>query len=66
MATNLQIDDKLLTLALKIGDLGTKKATVNAALAEFINRRRQLKILENFGKIDFDPAYDYKKQRARK
>ncbi|HEV7487639.1 MAG TPA: type II toxin-antitoxin system VapB family antitoxin [Thermoanaerobaculia bacterium] len=65
MASNLAIDDSLLNEAQKIGGLGTKKATVTQALEEFIQHRKQMKILELFGKIDFDPKYDYKKQRRK-
>lgn len=36
MATNLAIDLELLNQALAIGGEGTKKATVNRALREFI------------------------------
>ena len=28
-------------------------------------RRKQLKILDLFGQIDYDPDYDYKEQRKR-
>lgn len=66
MATNLGIDDKLLQEAHKISGQPTKKATVNEALKEFIQRRKQLRILELIGKIDFDPKYDYKKARRRR
>jgi hypothetical protein len=66
MATNLGIDDKLLAEALKVGGQKTKQATVNLALSEFIKRRRQLKAIELFGTIDFDPDYDYKRERRRK
>ena len=66
MATNLDIDDRLLSEALKIGGYRTKKETVNEALREFIRYRKQVKVIELFGKIDFDPKYDYKKQRRRK
>jgi Arc/MetJ family transcription regulator len=65
MATNLDIDEKLLADALEAGDLKTKKATVNEALREFIQRRKQTEILKLFGSIEFDPRYDYKKGRAR-
>jgi len=65
MATNLAIDDRLLQEAQKIGGQRTKKATVTEALEEYIQRRKQVKILELFGTIDFDPSYDYKKQRRR-
>ena len=66
MATNLAIDDRLLEEARKIGGLATKKATVTQALNEYIQRRKQTKILELFGQVDFDSTYDYKRQRRRK
>lgn len=66
MPTNLTIDDALLTEAVKEGGLKTKKATVNEALREFIQRRKQLRIMELFGTIDFDPGYDHKKGRSRR
>ena len=66
MATNLAIDDALLTEALKEGGLKTKKDTVNEALREYIQKRRQKKILALFGTIDFDPSYDHKKGRTRR
>jgi Arc/MetJ family transcription regulator len=65
MATNLAIDQKLLEKALEVSGFKTKKETVNLALQEFINRHKQLEILELFGKMDPDPEYDYKKGRAR-
>ena len=66
MATNLAIDPKLLEDAQKAGNLKTKKDTVNEALREFIQRRKQAEILKIFGSIDFDPDYDHKKSRTRK
>jgi len=65
MATNLAIDDNLLQEALSISGLKTKKDTVNYALKEFINRRKQLEILALFGKLEPDADYDYKKARER-
>lgn len=65
MATNLAIDDALLAEALRVGGHRTKKDTVNEALAEYIQHRKQAKVVELFGKIDFDPTYQYKKQRRR-
>ena len=65
MPTNLAIDDALLTEAQKVGGHRTKKDTVNEALKEYIQRRRQAKITDLFGTIEFDRAYDYKKQRRR-
>ncbi|RZB36247.1 MAG: hypothetical protein SRB2_02327 [Desulfobacteraceae bacterium Eth-SRB2] len=65
MATNLAIDDKLLHKALEISGLKTKKDTVNLALKEFVDRRKQLEIINIFGKMDPDPDYDYKRGRTR-
>lgn len=65
MPSNLAIDDNLLTEAQKVGGHRTKKDTVNEALREYIQRRRQAKVAELFGTIDFEPSYDYKKQRRR-
>jgi len=65
MATNLAIDQKLLEKALEVSGFKTKKETVNLALQEFINRHKQLEILNLLGEMDPDPKYDYKKGRAR-
>jgi Arc/MetJ family transcription regulator len=66
MATNLALDDNLIEEACKRGGHKTKKEAVTAALNEYIQRRRQLKFLEQFGTVDFDPTYDYKADRRRK
>jgi hypothetical protein len=63
MPTNLAIDDRLIDEARRIGAHRTKKETVNAALQEYIQRRKQVEILKLFGTIDYDPDYDYKKAR---
>jgi len=65
MPTNLAIDDELLREAQKVGGHQTKKDTVNEALREYIQRRRQVKITDLFGTIELQPTYDYKKQRRR-
>jgi Arc/MetJ family transcription regulator len=65
MPTNLAIDDVLLAEAQKAGGHRTKKDTVNEALREYIQRRRQARVVDLFGKVEFDPSFDYKKQRRR-
>ena len=64
MATNLSIDTDLLEEALNVGGLSTKKDTVNLALLEFIQRRKQQEIVELFGHFPCDNDYDYKKGRG--
>ncbi len=66
MATNLAIDEGLIEAARQAGKHRTKKEAVTAALDEYIRRRRQLRILDSFGTLDFDPAYDYKAERRKK
>ena len=66
MATNLALDDRLIEEAKKLGKHRTKKETVTEALKEYIQRRKQMEILNLFGRIEYDEAYDYKKQRARR
>lgn len=66
MATNLALDDHLIEEARAIGGHKTKKDAVNAALADYVQRRKQLGIIKLFGTIDYDPRYDYKAERRRK
>ena len=63
MATNLSIDTRLLEEALQVGGLKTKKETVNQALKEYVQRRKQREITALFGQLPQDPDYDYKKGR---
>ena len=66
MATNLALDDRLLEEAVKIGGKPTKKAAVTEALEEYIARRKQARIVDLFGTVEFDPTYHYKTQRRRR
>jgi hypothetical protein len=65
MATNLSIDPQLIEQALEVSGERTKKAAVTKALEEFIARRRQKRILELMGKLEWDSSYDYKAERSR-
>ena len=66
MPTNLAIDDNLLREAQAIGKKATKKATVTEALEEYIARRKRIQALSLIGKIEFDPRFDYKKDRRKR
>jgi Arc/MetJ family transcription regulator len=65
MATNLDLDPKLIDRVLEASGEKTKKAAVTRALQEFLARREQREIVELFGKVDWDPDYDYKRDRSR-
>ena len=66
MATNLALDPQLIERALKVSGEKTKKAAVTRALEEFIARRGQKRLVELMGKLEWDPAFDYKAERTRR
>jgi hypothetical protein len=63
MTTNLTIDSELLDHALAVSGARTKEEAVTIALQEFIARREQANVVESFGSLDWDEAYDYKADR---
>lgn len=65
MATNLALDPDLLERAFRVSGEPTKKAAVTRALQEFIARREQRRIVELFGKLEWDVSFDYKAERSR-
>ena len=66
MATNLAIDPDLLQRALVASGEKTKTAAVTLALREFVARREQVQLVDLFGSLEWDPRYDYKKERDRR
>jgi hypothetical protein len=66
MATNLSLDPDLIERALKVSGERTKKAAVTRALEEFIARRRQKRLVELMGKLEWDHGFDYKAERSRR
>ena len=65
MATNLAIDNDLLTQALELGEFKSKKETVNTLLREFILRQKQLEVIDLFCTIKFDDQFDCRKMRGK-
>jgi hypothetical protein len=66
MATNLSLDPKLLDEALAVSGERTKKAAVTQALREYIARRRQKRLLDLMGQLEWDSGFDYKAERTRR
>ncbi len=64
MATNLALDDALIEEARQLGGQRTKKDVVTQALLEYVQRRKQLKLLDLFGSVDFEDEFDAKVQRG--
>jgi len=63
MNINIPVNEVLVQEALAVGNQETERDVVELALREYIQRRKQLKIVELFGTIDYDSDYDYKQQR---
>ncbi|TSA40470.1 MAG: type II toxin-antitoxin system VapB family antitoxin [Betaproteobacteria bacterium] len=66
MATNLSLDPDLIDRALKVSGERTKKAAVTRALEEFIARRKQKRLIDLMGKLEWNSSFDYKAERSRK
>ena len=66
MPTNLALDDALVEEAKRLGGHRSKRAAVNFALAEYVARRKRRRILKLFGKLSWDPRYDYKAERRKR
>lgn len=66
MTSRDAIDDKLLEEARVVGKHATNEAVVNEVLAEYIQRRKQAKIIELFHTVEYDPNVDYKMQRKER
>ncbi len=66
MATNLALDDRLIEEAKRLGAHPSKRVAVNTALAEYVARHRQVKVLDLVGKVPYAPDYDSKALRKRR
>jgi len=54
--TNVEIDDELMRDALRLTGLKTKRAAIEESLKMLVRVKRQMKILELAGKVEF---WDY-------
>jgi Arc/MetJ family transcription regulator len=66
MATNLAIDPALLERAVEVTGARSKTEVVTLALRELIARREQIKLLDLFGTLEWDPGFDHKRERSRR
>ena len=66
MATKLSIDPELLDEALSVSGERTRTAAVTLALEEFIARRRQQRLVDLMGKLEWDRSYRRKRERVRR
>jgi hypothetical protein len=63
MTKSVAIDEMLIKEAQQLGHHKNGKEAVVAALKEYIQRNKQMAIVELFGQIDYQADYDYKANR---
>lgn len=63
MIFNLTIDDSLIKEACQLGDITNSNDVATQALLEYIQRRKQLKLLNLFGTVEYHDSYDPREQR---
>jgi hypothetical protein len=66
MHTNLAIEDSLIREACRLSDQLSANEVVTKALLEYIQRRKQLKLLDLFGTVEYHDSYNPKEQRTFK
>jgi len=65
METGSGLDERVMDEAVRLGHFSTREEALKAALAEFVDRRNRLRILELEGQIDFAPDWNYKALRGK-
>jgi hypothetical protein len=65
IGNGVHVDSKLIGCAFELSGERTKEAAVTKALQEFIARRSQKRLLDLFGKLEWDASFDYKAARSR-
>ena len=63
MLTHLAIEDSLIAEACQLGGKLDASDVARQALLEYIQRRKQLKLLDLFGTVEYYDSYNPKEQR---
>jgi len=63
MRTNIVINEELISQAMEISQLTTKKEVVNLALQEYVSNHSRLNLMDLKGQIQFADGYDHKMLR---
>ncbi|MDD5263164.1 MAG: type II toxin-antitoxin system VapB family antitoxin [Methylacidiphilales bacterium] len=58
MATNVELDETLMKEAVSLGQRKSKRAAIQDALREYVQRRKQIKVTRLFGTIEYNKSYD--------
>ena len=59
-------DHPLIARAVKSESLETELETVGTVSRKELRNQKQMEIIKLFGTVEYDPAYDYKRERSRK
>ncbi|WP_278914217.1 type II toxin-antitoxin system VapB family antitoxin [Deinococcus wulumuqiensis] len=59
----VQLPDELLQELVNVTGNADAEAAVYAALSEYVQHQKQLRVLDFEGQFDADPTYNYKEQR---
>jgi len=65
MSSTVDFDSELVERVRVLSGAPTRQAAVTAAWREFVARRDQARLRELFGRLEWDPDYDYKRERSR-
>jgi metal-responsive CopG/Arc/MetJ family transcriptional regulator len=65
MRASFSIEESLVDSACQVGNHPSREAAIEAALREYVERRRQRQIIEMFGTVEFDSTYNFKEARCR-
>lgn len=67
MRTNIVLDDDdLVSEAIRLSGVTTKKDVISIALQEFVATRKRHNLLDLAGKVKFQDDYDYKAMRENR
>lgn len=66
MATNLELDDRLIEKAKRLGKHPSKRAAVERALREYVDSLERTRVLELFGTLDMEPTGSHKRARRER
>jgi hypothetical protein len=64
MRTNIVLDEKLVSRAMKLAGVKTKREAVHVALHAFVRARARPDIRSVYGIGGLEPSYNYKKLRT--
>lgn len=64
MRTNIEIDDELMSEALKYSKLKTKKEVINQALSEYVKYQKRLSLASLQGKVKWVGNLDKMRRNA--